>query len=199
MHVERFGIQQKLPSLLFDFRDAALPGRVAQKRHLDKPLDALRRVAVAVDQFVRHIERVFLAADVRDAPVHLEPAVVCRDIPLGDMRLDLQIQQALGLLRPLLALFLRDRIAEQLQIEVVADGLHVAVLFAAEQAPRAADLEVAHRNLKARTEFRKFPDCRKALLCDFRKDLIRRKREIGVRAPGASADAPADLVELRKS
>ena len=50
----------------------------------------------------------------------------------------------------LFALQLRDRLLEELAIEIEADRHDVAALRGAEDAAGAADFEVAHRDAKAR-------------------------------------------------
>ena len=51
-----------------------------------------------------------------------------------------------------LALGPGDGLIQQLDVEVVAHGLHVAVLAVAQQVARAADLQVAHGDAEAGAE-----------------------------------------------
>ena len=53
--------------------------------------------------------------------------------------------------------------SSSLQVEVVAHGLHVAVLLGAQHVAGTPDFQVAHGNLEARAELRKLPDGRKPL------------------------------------
>jgi len=73
------------------------------------------------------------------------------------------------------------------------------VLALPQQVARAADLQVAHRNAKAGAERRELADGRQALCRDVGEHLCRAKREVGVCLAPAAADAPANLVQLRKA
>ena len=116
------------------------------------------------------------------------------------MRVNGDVDQAVEVVVLLdLAAFLADRFAEQLEVHVVADALHVAVLLTAHDVAGAAQFEVAHRDLVAAAEFRVFADRGKAFLLHFGEHLVFAEGEIGVGASGASADAAAQLVKLGKS
>ena len=67
------------------------------------------------------------------------------------MRLHLYVDKAVAFLdiRRLLALFLTDGVAQQLDVHIVADVLHMAVLLGAEDVACTAQLEVAHGYLEA--------------------------------------------------
>ena len=72
----------------------------------------------------------------------------------------------------------------------------MARLLGAEQVARAADLEVAHRDLEARAELRIFADGLEALFCDLGEHLAFAERQIGVGMAARAADAAAQLMEL---
>ena len=116
------------------------------------------------------------------------------------MRADAQIDQTFEIGRRRGFTFLQaDRFIQKLQIEIVADGFHLAMLLRAEEISGAAQLEIAHGDLEAGTEFGKFADRGKALLGDFGEDFIACKREVGVGAARRTPDAAAQLVKLGKS
>ena len=73
------------------------------------------------------------------------------------------------------------------------------VLLAAEDIACAANLKVAHRNLKAGAELRKFAYRRQTLLRNLTQNLAACKRKVRVSAAGTAAHASAQLVQLRKS
>ena len=75
----------------------------------------------------------------------------------------------------------------------------MAVLAVPQQAARAADLQIAHRNAEAGTERREFPDGRQALGGDFGQHAVAAEGEVGVRLAGRTPDAAADLVQLGKA
>src|SRR5699024_7136631 len=118
---------------------------------------------------------------------------------LRNMGLNLHVDQT-GIVEvaDLLALLALDRLAEKLEVQIVADGLHVAVLLAAENVARAADLQIAHRNLEAGAELRELADRREALLGNLGEHLVAREREIRIRAAARAAHTAADLVQLRQ-
>ena len=92
-----------------------------------------------------------------------------------------------------------DRIAEQLHVQVEADGADVAALLGAEQVAGAADLEVAQRDLEAGAQLRRLEDRLQPLLRDLAQRPVLLVQQVGVGARGAAADAAAQLVELRQA
>ena len=61
---------------------------------------------------------------------------------------------------PRLAGELGHRLVQHLDVELEAEGGDVARLLGAEQVPRTADLEVAHRDLEPGAELRVVGECR---------------------------------------
>ena len=68
------------------------------------------------------------------------------------------------------------------------------VLLGAEQIAAAADLHVAHGNAEARAELRVLPDRREPLFGNVGQRLARTVGEVGIRAPGGTPHAPAQLM-----
>ena len=79
---------------------------------------------------------------------------------------------------------LADGFGDHLDVEVEADRGDVARLLGAEQAARAADLEVAHRDLEAGTEIGE--------LADRLQPFVRLFRELVVAADTAGTRTRAD-------
>ena len=75
----------------------------------------------------------------------------------------------------------------------------MARLLGAEQVARTTDLEVAHRDLEAGAELRVFADGFEALFCDLGENLALAERQIGVGVPARTADAAAQLMQLREA
>src|SRR5260221_610389 len=73
-----------------------------------------------------------------------------------DGQFDLHVAELLGLL----ALELRNGLADETHVEVEADRGDVAGLLAAEQVAGAADLEILHRDLHAGAQVGVLRDCR---------------------------------------
>ena len=94
---------------------------------------------------------------------------------------------------------LADRFGDHLDVEVEADRGDVTRLLGAEQVARAADLEVAHRDLEAGTEVGELADRLQALVRLLGERTIARIQEVRVRALPAPADPAAQLVELREA
>ena len=75
----------------------------------------------------------------------------------------------------------------------------MARLLRAEQVARTTDLEVAHRDLEAGAELRVFADGFEALFRDLGEDFALAERQIGVGMAARTADAAAQLMELREA
>ena len=73
------------------------------------------------------------------------------------------------------------------------------MLLCAHDVARAAQLEVAHGDLEAASEFRVLADGCEPLLLDLGQHLAAAECEVGVGASRASADASPQLVELRQA
>ena len=109
------------------------------QRDVDQVADRRRRVAVAVDEFIQHVGGVFGGLDGRDALVGFDAAGAVGDVGFGDVGVHPQVHKALALVAlDGLALGLCDGLPQHLHVQVVADGLHVAVLAVAQQTARAA-------------------------------------------------------------
>ena len=114
------------------------------------------------------------------------------------MRVDREVDGDLERLLRHLALELADRLGHELAVEVEADGRDVARLLAAEQVARAADLEVAHRDLEPGAEVGELADRAQALVRLLGERAVRWVQQVRVRALPASTDAAAQLVHLRE-
>ena len=77
--------------------------------------------------------------------------------------------------------------------------LDVAALLAAEQVAGAANLEVERRDAEAAAEIAELLDRGEPLLRDRRQVVFRRNQQIRVGRPIGSADAAAQLIELRQA
>ena len=157
-------------------------------------------VAVAVDEFVEHIFGVFGRLDGGNALVCLDAPGRVGHVALGQEGVGGDVHQAVALVR--LGRFAAgggDGLAQHFDIEIIANGLHMAVLAVPQQAARAADLQIAHRNAEAGTERRELPDGRQALSGDFGQHAVAAEGEVGVRLAGRTPDAAADLVQLGKA
>ena len=120
-----------------------------------------------------------------------------RDILFGDERVHPQVHKALALV-PLerFALGPGDGLIQHLDIEVIAHGLHVAVLAVAQQAARPANLQIAHGDAEAGAERRELPDGGEPFLSNVREGLVPAEREVGVGLAAGTAHAASYLVQL---
>ena len=75
----------------------------------------------------------------------------------------------------------------------------MARLLRAQKIARAADLQIAHRDLEARAELRVLADGVEPLFRDLRQYLAPAERQIRIRVTAGAAHAAADLVQLRKT
>ena len=94
---------------------------------------------------------------------------------------------------------LLDRLLEELHVHVEADRVDLPALLAAEQVAGAADLEVERGDAEAAAEIAELADRRQPLLGDRRQVVFRRDQQVGVSAAIRAPDAPAQLIELRKT
>ena len=117
-----------------------------------------RRRAVAVLPLGADVVDVGRIRDRGEAAVRLHAHVVAPHVVLGKVGLHRQVDRDLERQLGHLALELADRLGDELAVQVEADGRDVARLLAAEQVARAADLEVAHRDLEARPEVGELAD-----------------------------------------
>ena len=144
------------------------------------------------------LAQVVLGLGEREPAVQVDLLRLGLDVGGRDERVHLRLDAHRARDRPPRARELRDRLAEELEVELEPDRRDVARLLRAEEVAGAADLEVAHRDREPRAELgvvgeRGEPGPRLG-----RQLLPVRVEEVGVRGHVASADAPADLVELRE-
>ena len=163
--VQLLHLQQQGVFLLGDLVHAHGGGLHPDEGDIDQIADRGRRVAVAVNELVQHIGGVLGGLDGGNAFVGFDAARPIRDILFGDERVHPQVHQALALV-PLerFALGPGDGLIQHLDIEVIAHGLHVAVLAVAQQAARTANLQIAHGDAETGAERGELPDGGEPLL-----------------------------------
>ena len=115
---------------------------------------------------------------------------------MRQVRVDRQLDLDLDRLGRAVAAELRDRLADQPDVEVEADVGDVPGLLAAEQVAGAADLEVLHRDRHAAAEVGVLRDRGEPLVRGLGERLVRRVEEVGVGPLAAAADPAAQLVQL---
>ena len=121
------------------------------------------------------------------------------DVAAIQIRLHGEVDDGLhGRRRRFLAFFSRHSLLEQLHIHLKADACDMPMLLRTEKASCAADLEITHRDLKARAKTCKLLHRLQALLRRFAEHLIAPIREVGKRHLRRAADASAHLIELRE-
>ena len=159
-----------------------------------------RRVTVAVDELVQHVGGVLRGLDGGNALVGLDAAGAVGDVFLRDVGVHPQVHQAFALVAlHRLALGAGDGLPQHLDVEVVAHGLHVAVLAVAQQAAGTADLQIAHGDAEAGTKGRELPDGGQPLLGNVREGLVPPEGEVGVGLAAAAAHPTPDLVQLSQT
>ena len=94
--VEVLGNQVEHLPLLAYLGKAELGGGVAQERDVNQPLDGSGRFSKPVDQLVDQIQPVLFRCDRSDLPVDVDPLRKVFDVVLGNVRLQLNIDQTLG-------------------------------------------------------------------------------------------------------
>ncbi len=182
-----------------DVGEPGLAGAHPEAGDVDQVLRRQRQLAVAVHELGEHlIDR--LVGDRRgELPVCLEAQPFARHVVVRQVRVDRQLDLHFrGLLLGLAAVF-RDGLADQADVEVEADALDMAGLFAAQQVAGPADLKVLHGQLHAGAKLvvggnGLEPFQRHLAQRLFRRDTGSRRRPVPgrgppVRAAGAAARA----------
>ena len=135
----------------------------------------------------------------RDAAVDVELGGLVGDVVGRDVGVEGEIEAHGAHERAAVAAELGDRLGQQVAVELEADRGDVPRLLVAEQAARAAQLEIAQRHAVARAELRVVGErgqARARLLGELAAVGV---HEVGVGGVLATADAPADLVQLRQA
>ena len=143
-----------------------LGGGPADQRHIDKPQHISRRLAEPVVEFIYNVKRIVTIFNVGYTPVYPKPRRNIRYIAFRYACIDVQVRGALRRLFGRLALFGTDGLTQKLEIHIISDGLHMAVLLAAQYIAGPADFKIPHCNFKARTELGKLPYGRQPLFGD---------------------------------
>ena len=156
------------------------------------------RIAEAIDQFLDQIIAAVLRTDGRDLFVHLHAQHIVRYVFLRKVGVHLHIHAGFHIAHRSIAAHFAHRVLDHLHIHIIADRRHKAALLTAQQIARAADLQIAHRDAEARSEFGKFADGVQALIRRFGKHLVRADGKIRIRQSIAAPHAPAQLIQLGK-
>ena len=158
-------------------------------RVLRQIADGRRRRAVAIAQLVQ--QRVDFVERPRAGhpPVRRQPLVHVRDVVVVDPQIQPQVHGRAAFVFEVFALQLADRVFEQLDVHVEANGFDVAALLAAEQIAGAANLEVERGDAEAAAEIAELANRRQPPPRDRRQRLFRWNQQVRVRPPIRSAHA----------
>ena len=129
-------------------------------------------IAETVDEFVLHIHVFFLVFNAGNPLVNIQLLVFIFDIGCRNIGIDIAVYHSLKALVFLLPFKRQNCFVQQLAVEVVAHGLHVAVLFRSQYIACAAKLQIAHSNLDSASQLRKFPDSLKSFFRLLPQQLI---------------------------
>src|SRR3954470_8829985 len=175
---------------------AELDARLLQGNQV---LERVRNRAEAVFELLAQRAELGHLARARHAAMDVDLRLLVGDVVGRDVGVDVDVEayglrlvgrrEALGLLRP-------DRLVEHAHVQLEPERRDVAGLLVAEQVARAADLEVAHRDLEARAELGVVAQRAQALRRLLRQRGRARVQEVRVRALARATHAAADLVEL---
>lgn len=135
----------------------------------------------------------------RDLAVNVDTLLRRGNIILGDIRVDIDVDEAVAHGRNGYSLLGVDRILQNLDIQVVADRLHTSALLGTEQVPRTAQLQIAHGNFEAAAELGELADSLQAFGRDFAEQPAAPVGKVRIRLAGRPAYTSADLMELRKA
>ena len=159
LRADNVRVENQLVAALDDFRNAGAGRRHAHQRDIHQPLHAFGRAAVAVNQLIQHVLGVGGGLDGGNPLVGLNAPGGVRDIVLRQEGVHGNVHKAVALVgRRGFAAGGGNRLPQHLDIQVIAHGLHMAVLAVAQQAARAAYLQIAHRNAETGPEGGELPD-----------------------------------------
>lgn len=195
--VEPAGIEEDALGFFAYFLEALGGKGIAQEGDVQQGEDRGGRVAEAVDELVGDVEGVLRGFDGGDFFVDVDPLGRFGDVIFGDMGVQAEVYQAFGGFEGgFFTFFLSDGVGEQTDIEVVADGFHVAMLFRSEKTAGPADFEVTHGDVEPGAEAGEFADSGEAFGGDFGEGFAAGEGEIGESAASGAADPSAELIEL---
>ena len=199
-----FDIVEKHLSLFDGYaRESVNARHAADIGDVGKDLYLRGQFAVAVVQFVEHIDVFLMVLDPADSSVRIHPLSVVADILGRNIGVDVHFHNGLpdrrlllGRRRFLFSLDLLYLFFEHAAIEIVPDHVHLAVLFGAEKIAGTAHFHVAKGDPDAGTELGEIADCGQAFLGDFGQDFVAAVCDIGVGLPVGAAHAAFQLIEL---
>src|SRR5207245_7542665 len=114
----------------------------------EEVLDRLRQRPVPVLERRLELAQLVLGLGEGEAPVDVDPQRLGRHVLLGNVGVDPGVDAHRADGDAPLALELRDRLVQHLDIELEADGGDVSGLLCAEELTGTANLEVTHRDRK---------------------------------------------------
>ena len=191
---------------LFDVerRNARLNRHDFEPQHVQQIGNRFRRFAKAIRQLVRDLVNLGQRRNVRQPPIQAQAQAGFRHIVLRQLRRDRQIDQRRGEERHMrffggarfLGFGARQvyRISKQTAVQIEPDRRNVPRLPRTENFARAANFEIAHRDLKTRAEFARFGDGLQPLVRFGGERMIFLVEEIRIRARRAAPDASTQLV-----
>ena len=191
--------QRRLPGLHRDGLEPRFCGQMLDEGETHQPLHAVRQVPVPVGELVVHVVEHGLVLDLGDALVHGHPLQLPVDEALGDVGVPggvhRRIDEGLGL--P--ARGLVHRLADELAVVFVAHVGQMPMLLRAQEAPRAADLQISHSQPISGPELGELPHRQQPLLGRLGQGPALGHGEVGVGDPVRPAHPAPELVELGKA
>ena len=133
-----------------------------------------------------------------EAAVCLETGRLIGNICVGEMGVEREFDPHLSRLgwRRFTRFQFRHGFGDHLDVQVEADGRQMARLYVAQNAPRASNLQIAHRQLETRAEVGKLTDCLQAAVRLFAQPLVFGVEQVGIGALRGSSDPPSQLIQL---
>ena len=171
-----------------------------QPGNRQKILYCLRRFPETIQQFFQHIILFFPTLYHGNPLVDIQLLIFIANVFIRDIRINIQIHHRLIFFLNLLLTFqLPDRFIQHLAIQIVSYSLHMSMLRFSQEITGSTDLQIPHGNLKSTSQFCKFTNGRKSLLCHFLEHLIAFIHEKCIGCPVGTAYTPTQLIQLRQS
>src|SRR3954447_25360598 len=184
-----------------DARHAQRPRGDAHHVALDQGARRLGQLAEAVDELLAQRLEILACRGVGEPLVEREPLVHVAAVGRRKQSRYVQVHFGRNIDRTvqlgrLAGLQLANRAIEHPRVERKTDFLHLAGLLFAEDLAGAADLEVVHGEVEARSELLHGLDRLEALHGILVESILGRGKEVSVRLVVRAPNPPAELVEL---
>ena len=171
----------------------------ANLRDFEECLRGRRRLAICACKIRLDLRERLQRVGLADAAIGLHATRVARNPALRHTPCETDVDECVEWRNLHFIAKYRDRVFEQLAIHLIANRCDVPRLRFAKQVARAAQLKIAHRDAKSRTQHRELFHCVESLERFIADGAILRQHEVAIRAMLPTANTSAQLMEFSKA